>query len=163
MPKFIIEYDPSRVNAMNEPLPLMQFVPGPISLKNTNKVYTLFIGELNKSPFFNTIDVFKSNIELYKKILDSLQTGNNDPTQNTIIPNDPSLANTVQVVLVQPQIQYNSNTGQANPYNFSNINPKFIPPTITGHYLNNVRNKAMEQLGINKKLKPVNTINPIIM
>lgn len=150
MAKFVIEFDSSRKNINNELLPFSQFVPGVLSLKNTNQPYTLFIGELNKSAFYNTIDIFKSNAEIYKKIASMFPPSTEVPTQITITQNTPSnVPSKVNNNTKRPPLKFDRNTGQIKPYVFSNINPKFIPPTITTNFLNQVRKKAMETMNIN--------------
>lgn len=149
MPKFIIDLDSSRINSNGEYLPFQQFVPGVLSLKNTNKPYTLYIGELNKSPLSNTIDIFKNNIEIYKKILSMLPKATEIPVNNTIIFNKPSnLPSVISNKPIRPPITYNFNTAQIKPYVFSSINPKFTPPNFTTNFLNQVRQRAINNSNI---------------
>jgi len=143
MPKFIIEYDSSRKNTNNEFLPLKQFVPGVISLKNIYQPYTLYIGELNKS-YLNTIDIFKSNTEIYKKILSTLPKTTEIVNTIRIIPKAPSNSPTISSRVRNPPIRFNNITGRLTPYVFTNINPDFVPPPITTTYLKQVRQKALE-------------------
>lgn len=157
MSKFIIQFDLSKKNNNNELLPLMNFVPGALSLSNTGKTYSLFIGELNKSAFFNTIDIFKSNTEIYKKILSMLPTPTEVVEQITIIHNKPldnqqKLNNNIK----HPLIKFNLNTGQIRPYVFSGINPKYIPPSPTKNSLEQIRKKTMESININRNITKTN-------
>jgi hypothetical protein len=149
MSRFIINYDSSIINSRSEPLPLRLFVPGVISLKSLNS-YSLVIGELNKSPFFNTIDIFKSNVEIYKKILALFPPTTEVAPEVTIVTNSPVPIPSLRPS--KPLDNFDINYGQLKPYVFSNVNPKFIPPSVTANYLNNLRKKAMESMNINTSL-----------
>ncbi len=97
MSRFIINYDFSRKNSNNEFLPLKEFVPGVISLKNTYSPYTLYIGTLNSSALFNKIDVFKSNVEIFKKNLQYYISRTNREQALTYIRENPKLLDELKV------------------------------------------------------------------
>jgi len=83
MPKFIIEYDSSRKNVNNEPLPLRHFIPGVLSLKNTLQPYTLYIGALNKSFFINKGSPTYKKVVTNEKIIYSISDRPKFPTKKT--------------------------------------------------------------------------------
>lgn len=119
MPKFIIEYDSSRINNNNEPFPLGQYVNGVLSLKNTNNFYTLYIGETNKDSLTDDVSTFKSNIEIYKKLVVSL------PLEKKSI-NIGRLPN-IKNIYNFPLPKLNNITGQKQPYVFVGKINELIP------------------------------------
>lgn len=123
MPKFVIEQDSSRKNALNEPLPLGQFVPGILSLKNTNQTYKLFVGDINNGSLVDDINVFKGNLKLYEQLLTLLPRLRND----VIAPNLKIFSDSLNQKTQFKKNIVDKNTGSPKPYTFINIDTELIP------------------------------------
>lgn len=156
MPKFIIEQDSSRRNIKNEPMPLGQFVPGAISLKNTNQVYTLFVGDINNGSLVEDLDVFKGNFKYYQQLLTLLPRLRND----VIVPR-PEGALIKREPVTKPKI--NNITGLPEPYKYSNTDLTTIP------HPNNSLSKATRKEVVNsmpavskQDIKMENVLKPTI-
>lgn len=122
MAKFVIEFDSSRKNNNNELLPFSQFVPGVLSLKNTKKVYKLFVGETNKNSLSDSISSFKSNIKIYREIL-----GINPNLPLEILNNNSSEPIPVKDEFLIPPPKRNVFTGRPAPFIFKGVDIKNIP------------------------------------
>lgn len=123
MSKFVIQQDSSRKNALNESMPLGQFVPGVLSLKNTNQTYKLFVGDINNGSLVDDIDVFKSNLKLYDQLLTLLPRLRND----IIAPNLQIFSDLINEKTKFTKSIIDKNTGSPKPYTFVNIDPELIP------------------------------------
>jgi hypothetical protein len=147
MPKFVIEQDSSRKTINNEPLPLGQFIPGALSLKNTGQVYTLFVGDINNGSLVDDISIFKGNFKFYEQLLTLLPRLRND----VINPRLENIKNNIKKPLA-PQI--NKTTGLPKPNIFKDINPEFIPHP-NKDINKNIRKEIIKQIPVT-----IPSINP---